>query len=168
MKIFETARLILREIVESDDEFILDLLNQPSFIKNIGDRGVRTVEQTREFIENRFRASYKKFGFGLYAVDLKETGEKIGICGFVKRDFLSHADLGFALLPQFERQGYAFEAAAAMLEYGRKELGLKRIFAITAPHNDASGKLLKKLDFHFEQIIQPANGAEELKLFISE
>lgn len=168
MNILETTRTILREITADDAAFILDLLNQPSFINNIGDRGVRTVEQSREFIDNRFRASYEKFGFGLYSIELEETGAPIGICGFVKRDFLPDADLGFALLPQYERQGYAFESATAMLSYGRKNLRLKRILAITSPHNEASGKLLEKLGFHFDKMIQPGDGSEELKLFVSE
>lgn len=165
MKILETERLILREIIETDAEFVLDLLNQPSFIKNIGDRNVRTVEQSAEFIENRFRASYKQFGFGLWAADLKETGETVGICGFVKRDFLDDADIGFALLPQFERRGYAFEAAGASLDFGRKHLNLTRVLAVTSKHNEASGKLLEKLDFRFERLIEMPPNGEAVKLF---
>lgn len=167
MKTLETACTTLREIVESDAEFILDLLNQPSFIKYIGDRDVRTVEQSREFIETRFRASYRQFGYGLWAIELKETGEAIGICGFVKRDFLPAADLGFALLPQFERKGYVFEAASASLKYGRDKLNLTTILAITSKHNEASCRLLEKLGFKYERFIKPAPDAEELKLFSS-
>ena len=163
MKILETERLNVREITESDAEFILDLLNQPSFINNIGDRGVRNVEQAEEFIENRFRASYGKFGFGLYTVELKETGAPIGICGFVKRDYLPDADIGFAFLPQYERRGYGFESASAMLDYGRETLGFEKVAAIVSPHNEASAKLLEKLGLHFEKMIKP--DTEELKLF---
>lgn len=165
MKILETNRTILREIVRSDAEFILDLLNQPSFIKNIGDRNVRSVDESREFIENRFRASYQTFNFGLWAIELKETGTAIGICGFVKRDFLPDADIGFALLPQFERRGYTFEAASASMKYGAEKLNLKRVLAITSKNNEASGKLLEKLGFRFERLIEPAPDDEELKLF---
>src|SRR6478672_9946174 len=107
MKILETERLILREIDETDDAFMLDLLNQPSFIKYIGDRNVRTLEQAREFIESRYRQSYRINGFGLYAVEVKDTNTAIGICGFVRRDSLPDADIGFAFLPQFEGKGYA-------------------------------------------------------------
>lgn len=167
MKILETDRLILREIVETDAEFILDLLNQPSFIKYIGDRNIRTVEQSSEFIANRFRASYKQFGYGLWAVESKETGEAIGICGFVKRELLPEADIGFALLPKFERRGYIFEAASATMKYGAEKLNLKRVLAITSKNNEASGKLLEKLGFRFERLIKPAPDAEELKLFFS-
>lgn len=163
MMILETERLKIREITESDAGFILDLLNQPSFINNIGDRNVRTLEQSAEFIENRFRAAYAKFGFGLYAVELKETGAPIGICGFVKRDYLADADIGFAFLPQYERRGYGFESASAMLDYGRETLNFKQVAAIVSPHNEASAKLLEKLGLHFEKMIKP--DAEEIRLF---
>ncbi len=177
MKILETERLILREIVESDDEFILDLLSQPSFIKYIGDRNVRNAEQAREFIENRYRASYAEHGFGLYVVELKAKSEtkaqkpktknliSIGICGFVKRETLPDADIGFAFLPQFERRGFAFESADAMMNYGRDVLHLKRVLAITTKDNESSGRLLAKLDFEFEGFT--TSGGEELKLFSS-
>jgi RimJ/RimL family protein N-acetyltransferase len=172
MKILETERLILREIVETDAAFMLDLLNQPSFIKYIGDRNVRNLEQAREFIENRYRASYAEHGFGLYAVELKLQisdsrfqipNQAIGICGFVKRDTLPDADIGFAFLPQFERKGYAFESADAVMKYGKDVLGLKRVLAITTQNNESSGKLLEKLGFKFDNLIE-SNG-ETLKLF---
>jgi RimJ/RimL family protein N-acetyltransferase len=175
MKILETERLILREIDESDDAFMLDLLNQPSFIKYIGDRQVRSLEQAREFIESRYRKSYADNGFGLYAVELKlqnpDSASKnpvVGICGFVKRDSLPDADIGFAFLPEFERKGYAFESARAVMEYGRKELGLERVLAITTQDNESSGRLLEKLGFKFDGLITQPHDAEELKLFSSE
>jgi len=165
VKILETERLILREIVESDDAFILDLLNQPSFIKYIGDRNVRNLEQSREFIENRYRASYRDNGYGLYTVELKEDHTPIGMCGFVRRDTLPDADIGFAFLPQFERKGYAFESASAMMKYGREVLGLKRVLAITSVDNESSGRLLGKLGFKLDGVITMPNDTEELKLF---
>jgi RimJ/RimL family protein N-acetyltransferase len=168
MKILETERLILREIVEADAEFMLDLLNQPSFIKYIGDRNVRTTEQAREFIETRYRKSYREHGFGLYAVELKENLTPIGMCGFVKRDSLPDADIGFAFLPQFEKKGYAFESAEAAMKYGREVLGLRRVLAITTPDNESSGRLLEKLGFKFERLIQSPPDNEELKLFSSD
>jgi RimJ/RimL family protein N-acetyltransferase len=167
MKILETERLILREVDKDDDAFMLDLLNQPSFIKYIGDRNVRNLEQSRDFIENRYRASYRDNGFGLYAVELKENQTPIGICGFVRRDTLPDADIGFAFLPQFERKGYAFESAAAIMDYGRKVLGLKRVLAITSVDNESSGKLLSKLGFKFDGIVTLGNDTEEIKLFSS-
>lgn len=168
MNILETERLKIREVDKTDADFILDLLNQPSFIKNIGDRNVRTIEESREFIENRFRASYEANGFGLYTVELKENGAKIGICGFVKRDFLPEADLGFALLPQYERRGYAFESASEMMKYGREKLGFETVLAITSLHNQASAKLLKKLGFREDKTIESPTPGETLRLFVSE
>jgi RimJ/RimL family protein N-acetyltransferase len=168
MKILETSRTILREVTIDDAEFILDLLNQPSFIKYIGDRNVRDLEQSREFIENRFRASYTTFGFGLWTVELKETGTPSGICGFVKRDSLPDADIGFAFLPQFEKKGYAFESAAASMKYGRDVLGLKHVLAITSQNNESSGRLLEKIGFKFESLIKLSPDEEELKLFSSD
>ena len=174
MKILETERLILREIVETDAEFILDLLNQPSFLKYIGDRNVRTVEDAKDFIETRYRASYAQHGFGLYTVELKIPDSKfqipnsklksqIGMCGFVKRDTLPDADIGFAFLPQFEKKGYALESAKAIMKYGAEVLGLKRVLAITTQDNENSGKLLGKLGFKFDNLID--SGGETLKLF---
>jgi RimJ/RimL family protein N-acetyltransferase len=167
VKILETERTILREIVEDDAEFILDLLNQPSFIKYIGDRNVRSIEEARKFIENRFRQSYREHGFGLYAVEIKETNAPIGICGFVRRESLPDADIGFAFLPQYEKKGYAFESADAVMKYGREVLGLKRVLAITSQNNENSGKLLAKINFKFERLIELPHDAEELKLFSS-
>lgn len=168
VKILETERIFLREIVESDAEFILDLLNQPSFIKYIGDRNVRTIEQSREFIENRYRKSYRDFGYGLYTVELKETNTPIGICGFVKRDSLPDADIGFAFLPQFCGKGYALESANAVMKYGRDVLNLKRVLAITSQDNESSGRLLEKVGFKFENLIKTPADDEELKLFSSD
>jgi len=179
MKILETERLILREVDAGDDAFMLDLLNQPSFIKYIGDRQVRNLEQSRDFIESRYRASYRDNGYGLYAVELKpepvdaKDSEQeirnpvIGICGFVRRDTLPDADIGFAFLPQFERKGYAFEAARAVMDYGKKVLGLERVLAITSLDNESSGKLLAKLGFKFDGVVTLPGSAEEIKLFSS-
>ena len=165
MKPIETTRTILRELTADDAEFMLDLLNQPSFIKYIGDRNVRNVEQARDYIETRFIASYKKFGFGLYLVELKEDNTPIGINGFVKRDSLPDADIGFAFLPQFCGQGYAVESAQAVMTYGKDILGLKRVLAITSQDNESSGKLLEKIGLKFEKLILQPHDTEELKLF---
>lgn len=168
MKILETERLILREIVETDAEFVLDLLNQPSFIKYIGDRNVRTLQDSRKFIENRYRKSYRDFGYGLYTVELKETKTPIGICGFVKRDSLPDADIGFAFLPQFGGKGYALESANAVMKYGRDVLGLARVLAITSQDNKSSGRLLEKIGFKFESLIKMPHDTEEFRLFSSD
>lgn len=178
MKIFDTERLLLREMDSViDAEFIFEILNTPKFIKYIGDRGVRSVEEASEFIENRYRASYREHGFGLYAVELRigPSGKstlpigrvsaiQIGMCGFVKREHFEFPDLGFAFLPEYERCGYGHESAAAMLRYGRETLGFLTVRAITSEDNDASGKLLEKLGFVYDGI-EPMPDGEMLKLF---
>lgn len=168
MKILETERTILREVVAEDAEFILDLLNQPSFIKYIGDRNVRTIDEARDYVESRFTSSYRKFGYGMWAVELKESAAVLGICGFVRRDSLPNADIGFAFLPQFEKKGYAYESAAAALRYGRENLNLKTILAITSLDNENSGRLLEKLGFKFDRLVVLPPSNDELKLFSSE
>jgi RimJ/RimL family protein N-acetyltransferase len=165
MKILETERLILREIETSDAEFIYDLVNQPSFVKYIGNRNVHSLEAARDFIETRYRKSYADNGFGLYTVELKENNVPIGICGFVKRDTLPDADIGFAFLPEYERKGYAFESADAAMKYGRETLKLEKVLAITTQDNESSGKLLEKLGFQFEGLIKQPPDEAELKLF---
>jgi RimJ/RimL family protein N-acetyltransferase len=164
MKILETGRLILREVNEDDAEFILDLVNQPSFIQYIGDRGVRTLDQARDYIESRFSKNYRELGFGMYAVELAEArGPVLGICGFVKRDELSHPDIGFAFLPQYGGRGFALESAQAMMEHGRDKLGFSRVLAITALDNASSARLHGKLGFTLEREIEM--GYEVLNLF---
>ncbi len=155
----------MREITADDGEFILDLLNQPSFIKHIGDRNVRTVEAAREYVESRFRASYEKYGYGLWLVELKLENAPIGINGFVKRDSLPDADIGFAFLPQFEKRGLAFETAQAVMNYGKNDLKFERVLAVTSQDNENSGRLLEKLGFRFEKLIEHPHSVEKLKLF---
>lgn len=165
MNILETERLILREMdAARDAAFICSLLNSPKFIKYIGDRGVRTAAEAGDFVETRYRQSYLDHGFGLYTVELLSDGTQVGICGFVRRDTLPGPDIGFAYLPEFEGKGYGYEAAAATMEFGRNKLGFDEVFAITSPDNDASGRLLEKIGFRFERLIDGAGG-ETLKLF---
>ncbi|MBP6003480.1 MAG: GNAT family N-acetyltransferase [Pyrinomonadaceae bacterium] len=149
-----------------DAEFIYRLLNSNKFVRYIGDRGVRNVEQAADFIETRYRQSYRDHGFGLYAVERKASSLQIGICGFVRREKLPYPDIGFAFLSQFEKQGYGFESAMAMMEYGRADLGMTRILAITTIDNKASERLLKKIGFRFDQLIERDD--ETLKLYSSE
>lgn len=168
MKVLETDRLVLRQISTGDAEFILDLLNQPSFLRFIGDRGVRTLEQARQFILDGPIASYERFGFGLYLVELGGPGTPLGICGLLKRESLEDVDIGFAFLPQFWGRGYAFEAASAVMKYGWKTLGLERIVAIASPDNERSFNLLRKLGLHYERPIRLAEDQPELRLFTSD
>ena len=165
MKILETERLLIREMDSAlDAEFVFELLNTPKFIKYIGDRNVRSVEQARDFIENRYRQSYRDHGYGLYAVELKADTTAVGMCGFVRRDTLPAPDIGFAFLPEHEGKGYGVESAKAVMEFGRDSLGFTTVLAITSQDNDTSGRLLEKLGFAFEDLMDFPDG-EKLKLF---
>ena len=168
MTILETERLILRHISVDDAVFILQLLNEPSFLRYIGDKGVRTLDDARRYIVEGPQASYEKNGYGLYCVELKTTGISIGMSGLVRRDTLPDADIGFAFLPAYWSQGYAFESAAAVINYAREVLGLERILAITSPDNESSAKLLGRIGLRFDRMIKLSDDAEEIRLFTSD
>jgi len=166
--ILETERLQLRRLSVDDVEFILRLLNEPSFIQNIGDRGVRTVDDARGYIVKGPITSYEKFGFGLWMVETKSPVAPIGICGLLKRDALEDVDIGYALLPEFWSQGYALEAASAVVLYAREKLGLKRVAAVTNSDNQSSIRLLEKMGFKYERMVRLSEDSAEIKLFVIE
>jgi RimJ/RimL family protein N-acetyltransferase len=166
--ILETDRLQLRMLTLDDAEFVLRLLNEPSFIQNIGDRQVRTVDQARNYILKGPIASYERFGFGLWLVENKSAAVPIGICGLLKRDVLEDVDIGYALLPEFCSQGYALESASAVMSYAGTVLGLNRVVAVTNPDNQPSIRLLEKMGFEFERMVQLSEGAPAIKLFASD
>ena len=168
MKVLETERLILRHLTVEDSEFILELLNDPSWLRFIGDRGIRTIEATRDYILKILVAMYERLGFGLYLTELKGTGVPIGICGLIKRDSLEDVDIGFAFLPKFRREGYAYESASAVMAYGKSTFGLNRLAAITSPDNYGSAKLLEKLGFNFEGMVKLSDDSAEVSLFGAE
>jgi RimJ/RimL family protein N-acetyltransferase len=165
MQVLETERLIVRHLSDDDAEFMLELLNDPAFIQNIGDRKIRSLDGARAYIQNGPVASYAKHGFGLYLVQLKETGESMGICGLIRRDQLDDVDIGYAFLPKFWSKGYAIESARAIKQYAHDVIGVKRMVAITDPNNEASIHVLEKLGMKFEKIVQLAADDIELKLF---
>ncbi|HYG61807.1 MAG TPA: GNAT family N-acetyltransferase [Thermoanaerobaculia bacterium] len=165
MTILETGRLLLRHAHDGDAEFFLELLNDPSFVENIGDRGVRTPEQARRYIQERLVASYERHGFGMYVVERKESPGPIGICGLVRRDTLPDADVGFAFLPRYWSKGYAVESAAAVMTYGREALGLGRIVAVVNPANQGSIRVLEKLGLRLEGMIRMPGEAADIQLF---
>jgi RimJ/RimL family protein N-acetyltransferase len=167
MNILETERLILRQFTVDDAPFILELVNDASWLRFIGDRGIRTLEQAQAYILQGPVASYAQHGFGLYLVRRKQDGADIGMCGLLKRATLDDVDLGFAFLPQYCGQGYARESASATLAHARTQLGVSRIVAVTSPDNQRSILLLEKLDFHFERMIRLPPTNAELKLFAS-
>ncbi len=168
VKILETDRLDLRELTTDDAPFLLDLLNQPSFITNIGDRGVRTMADAQQYALNGPIASYAKNGFGLYLVELKESNTPIGICGLVKRETLADADIGFAFLPAFWSQGYAVESATAVKGYAMNVLGLRRVLAITNPNNVGSIRVLEKIGLRYQEMIRMSAAAREIRLYTSD
>ena len=163
--VLETPRLIVRELDDRDAPFILELLNDPSFVTNIGDRGVRTLEAARAYIRNGPAVSYAQHGFGLWRVELKAGAVPIGMCGLLKRAVVDDVDIGFAYLPAFQSKGYGFEAAQAVLDYARDVLHLPRVVAIVNVGNDASGRLLVKLGMSFERMVQPFPKEPPLRLF---
>jgi [ribosomal protein S5]-alanine N-acetyltransferase len=164
-RILETPRLAIDELDDSDAPFILRLLNEPSFIDNIADRGVRTLDQALGWLRDGPMASYARHGFGLWRIGLGSDGTAIGICGLIKRDALTDVDIGYALLPEYCGQGYALEAAAAVLAHGRDRFGLRRIVAIVSQGNTRSTRLLQKIGFADEGLVQLSAGDKPLLLF---
>ena len=164
MSIIETPRLILRELNFDDAPFILELLNEPGFLRHIGDKGVRSLADARDYLARGPMDSYARNGFGLYATCLHD-GTPLGICGLVKRDGLDCPDVGFAFLERFWSKGYAVESAAAVLTHAAAVLKLRRIVAITSPQNDKSISVLEKIGLRFVRMIRLTEDSEELNLF---
>ena len=165
MALLETPRLELRRLTEDDAPFMLGLLNEPSFIQFIGDRGVRSIEEAQTYISLGPMGSYGRFGFGLYLVELKSPRTPIGICGLLKREELPEPDIGFAFRPAFWSQGYAWESASAVQRYARDTLGLPRLLAIVNPSNASSIRLLEKLGFTFTSLTRLNPEAHDVKLY---
>jgi [ribosomal protein S5]-alanine N-acetyltransferase len=154
MTLIETDRLIISHFTLDDAAFIIKLVNSPGWLQYIGDRNVKTLDDARRYLENGPMKSYERWGFGLYRVAVKNTNTAIGMCGLIKREGLADIDIGFALLPAYAGRGYAYEAAAAVLAYGKNQLGLQRIVAICMVDNAPSIRLLQKLGLRFEKMIR--------------
>ncbi|MES2049690.1 MAG: GNAT family N-acetyltransferase [Pseudomonadota bacterium] len=153
MKILDTERLSLSLITLDDADFYLELVNDPTWIANIRDMGIRTVEAARESIINTQIASQNKDGFSFYLVRRQSDNVAMGMCGLKKRDFLDHVDIGYAFLPRYARHGYALEAANAVVQYACSVLMLPKLAAITSPGNQRSNQLLQKLGFNLEKVL---------------
>lgn len=166
--IVATKRLELRQLTLEDAPFILELVNDLSWLRFIGDRGVRTLEQAEAYLQNGPLASYAAHGFGLYLVRRKADGARLGMCGLLQRPSLPHPDIGFAYLPQFTGQGVGFEAATAVLHHARSQLNLSPILAIVKPDNVPSIKLLEKLGMQLQKRISLDEGQSEVLLYSSE
>ena len=163
----ETARLAIRPLTLEDAPFVLRLVNEPAWIRFIGDKKVHSLADAEHYIRTGPMEAQRRFGFALNLVLLKGGAIPIGICGLVKREPLPDPDLGFALLEEFWGHGYALEAASAILSHARTVLRLPRLLAITSPDNDASGRVLQKLGFVFERLFRfPDERGEELKLYV--
>lgn len=160
-RVLETPRLTLRRLEADDAPFILHLVNDPAWLRFIGDRGVRTIEAARGYLERGPIAMYERLGFGLWMVEVKEGGLPAGICGLVKRETLPEVDLGFAFLPAFRGMGYACESALAVRDHAVAVVGLARLLAITSPDNVDSIRLLQRLGFEFERRM-PGSGEKDL------
>lgn len=170
-QVIETERLSLHLFCAasaSDVAFTHQLLNEPSFVHSIGDRGVRTLEAAHAYLMMGPVASYEANGFGMYRLQEQSSGASIGMVGLVKRATLQHVDLGYALLPAYWGKGYALEAARAVRDHAHGVIGLPRIVAITQPGNAGSIRVLEKLDFRFQAVVQWTPENVELKLFAHE
>lgn len=165
LEVLRTERLILRHLTEDDAPFILELLNEPGFLDNIGDRGVRDLDGARRYVTEGAGASYQQYGYGLWATALRTGGEPIGICGLVKREGLEDADIGYAFLERFWGQGYAKEAAAAVLDHARSVIGLSKVVAITTPANAGSIAVLEKIGLRFAGMIKLPGHDDESSYF---
>jgi RimJ/RimL family protein N-acetyltransferase len=165
MNVLETERLALRRFAVEDDAFILELVNDPAWLRFIGEKGVKTLSDARDYLLKGPIDMYERLGFGAYLVVRKGDSTPMGLCGLIKRDALRDVDLGFAFLPPFRGMGYAYEAASAVMAYGGKAFGLTRIVAITSPENVVSARLLEKLGFVFESSMRLGEGGPEVRLF---
>lgn len=160
-----TKRLTMRPFTLGDDAFVLALLNDPDWLRYIGDRGIRTLDDARRQITDKYLASYARDGVGLMAVTLRDQPAPIGMCGLIKREGLADVDIGFAFLPAYRAQGYALEAADAVLVYGRDTLKITRVVAITLPENVASIRLLERIGLRFESHVKLPHDDATLALY---
>lgn len=168
MQVLETDRLVLRWLEAGDAEFILELVNEPTWLEHLPDKGVRTLEDARGYIEREPGAMYAACGHGLNLVQSKQTGESLGICGLLKRATLEDVDLGFAFLARHQRHGYGLESSQAVLAHGRREFGYRRVVAITSAANRKSGALLERLGFTVDGDAQLQAFGEQLVLYATQ
>lgn len=163
--LFETERLFVRPFCPDDAPYMLHHLNEPSYKENIVDRGIHTEEAARQYIIDSPMASYDQHGYGLWWVGDRETGEPVGMAGVLKRDWLDHADLGYALLPEFWGKGLATEVNKAIMIFARERLNLVKLFAIVSPDNVPSIKQLERLGFEDKGIIPYPGTDDKVSLF---
>ncbi|MFM2136595.1 MAG: hypothetical protein RL021_1995 [Bacteroidota bacterium] len=166
--ILSTDRLVLREFSLQDAPFVIRLLNTEGWLKHIGDRQVKTVEQAADYLERVIFPGYRSAGMGFWLMELQDGCLPVGLCGVIKRDYLEFPDVGYALLPEFERKGLAAEAVSAVLRHVRENSGINVICAIVTPANSPSIRLLERIGFAYKQkVIEPAE-LTELLLYVRE
>lgn len=161
----ETERLLLRRVTLQDADVMLAIWNDPAFMRHVGDRGIRTLDQARDALAEGVLKLYEDFGYGPFCMILKSSDSAVGICGLFRRENLDHPDIGFAVLPQFCGLGLANEAANAVIKNAREKLGLEVLMAIVAPDNDASVSLIEKLGFCFSRGITMPGEEEQIRLY---
>lgn len=166
--VLQTERLSLRRMSLDNADFIVELLNDSAFLRFIGDKGVRTPDDARQYILTGPVDSYARHGFGLWIVEIKGSARPIGMCGLLKRETLSDVDIGFAFLPPYRSRGYAFESATAVLNHARAVLGLRRVVAIVNDDNTDSHRVLGKIGMRFERMIRLSEDGAEIRLFASD
>ncbi len=159
---YETERLYLKLFDESDADFLIELYNTPKFIQYVGDRNLKTIEQGRQYIIERFYPQIEKLAFGNYVIILKESGHKIGGVGIFEREGLDVMDIGFSFLPEYEGKGFGFEAANKLLNIAKHDFGVSKVSAITIKENLASQRLIEKLGLQFQKLIRLPNDPEDL------
>ena len=164
----QTERLDLRRFTPGDADLMLAVWNDPDFVKHVGDRGIRTVDEARSALSDGILSMYSDLGYGPYCITLRDSGQRIGVCGLFKRDVLDDPDIGFGLLPRHRRDGIAWEAADAVLSEAREVLGFERVTAIVSPGNEASVKLIEKLGLVYAGPIRMPGDEEDVSLYAVE
>ena len=162
-----TERLSLRWFTEADVELMLAVWNDPAFVRYVGDRGIRTLDEAEEALANGILATYRDHGYGPYRVATRDGDRPMGICGLFKRDYLDDPDIGFGLLPEFCRAGFAYEASRAVLDEAKRS-GLERVTAIVSPDNAASIGLIDKLGMSFVERLKPPGQDDEVLIYAIE
>ena len=163
--ILETERLILKPTQPEDASFLLALLNSPKWLEHIGNRNINTEAEAEQYIQVRMLPQLERLGYSNNTVTLKETGAKMGVCGIYHREGVEGVDIGFAFLPDFEKKGYAYESATALIDTAFTQYGITQLNAMTKHTNIESQKLLEKLGFQSVENIFIPNDEEELRRY---
>ncbi len=163
--VLTTERLELRWLTQDDAPMMLAVWNDPAFLRFVGDRGIRTLEEARAAIESGPLNLYSQYGYGPFRLRLLDERADVGICGLFRRDTLDEPDIGFAILPDYCGRGLGFESSVAVLDHARYVLGLDAVTAIVSPENEASIGLLEKLGLHYDRPIRMPGDEHDVSLY---